>query len=114
MARHDENTLDQLTDEKLDELVRRLVDALHPLRIYLFGSHARGTAREDSDVDLLVIVDEATLERLDADAAGYRALRGMFLAVELHIVGRAEFERRLSRTPFGREVLMTGRLLYAA
>ncbi|MCL5102811.1 MAG: nucleotidyltransferase domain-containing protein [Armatimonadetes bacterium] len=35
---------------------------MDPERVYLFGSHARGTARENSDVDLLVI----ERERFDA------------------------------------------------
>lgn len=35
---------------------RRIAREFHPERVILFGSHARGTAREDSDVDLLVIM----------------------------------------------------------
>jgi predicted nucleotidyltransferase len=31
---------------------------IHPLRILLFGSHASGTAREGSDIDLIVISDD--------------------------------------------------------
>ncbi len=40
----------------LEEMRRRLVD-VGAERIYLFGSHARGEADEDSDVDLVVIMD---------------------------------------------------------
>ncbi len=47
------------TDARLAELVRRLVEAYEPERIYLFGSHARGDAGADSDYDLLVVVPEA-------------------------------------------------------
>ena len=36
----------------LTDLVRRLVEAYHPERIYLFGSKARGDAGPDSDFDL--------------------------------------------------------------
>ncbi len=32
-----------------------LVQALHPEKIVLFGSHARGTVTSDSDVDLLIL-----------------------------------------------------------
>ena len=41
----------------LQEMVRRLVEAIDPDRIILFGSRARGDARPDSDVDLLIIKD---------------------------------------------------------
>ena len=37
-------------------MVKRLVDQFDPDSIILFGSHARGTANADSDIDLLVIL----------------------------------------------------------
>src|SRR5262245_51504996 len=42
-------------DAALGEVIHRLVEALDPVAIYLFGSRARGTARPDSDFDLLVV-----------------------------------------------------------
>jgi hypothetical protein len=47
-----------ITDPKLEEAVRRLVDALNPRAIILFGSRARGTNRTESDYDLLVVSDQ--------------------------------------------------------
>ena len=44
-----------VTREQIDAAVRILAEAARPARIVLFGSHARGDAREDSDVDFLVI-----------------------------------------------------------
>ena len=41
--------------EVLDEIVRRIVAAVAPERIILFGSAARGSMGPDSDLDLLVI-----------------------------------------------------------
>ena len=38
------------------ELSERIAKEFHPDKIILFGSHAYGTPREDSDVDLLVIL----------------------------------------------------------
>src|SRR5437868_4504778 len=47
-----------IRDPKLEEAVSRLVDALHPRAIILFGSRARGVERVDSDYDLLVVSDQ--------------------------------------------------------
>jgi uncharacterized protein len=47
-----------ITDPKLEEAVRRLVEDLHPRAIILFGSRARGTNRPESDYDLLVVSKE--------------------------------------------------------
>jgi predicted nucleotidyltransferase len=44
-----------VTDQVLDEMVQAIIQEIDPEQIYLFGSHARGTARPDSDVDLLIV-----------------------------------------------------------
>lgn len=51
------------TDPWLPMIVGRIVRVVNPAKIILFGSRARGDAREDSDYDLLVIVDAATNRR---------------------------------------------------
>ncbi len=53
----------QPTQEQLDELVRRIVQAVHPLRIILFGSAARGEMGPDSDIDVIVVMPEGTHRR---------------------------------------------------
>ncbi len=76
--------------EKLRELVRLIVDAAHPRRIILFGPHARGDAREDGDLDLMLLQDE-----VKDPAAGSvwlrRVHRGLIVAVDLLPVSHAEF-----------------------
>lgn len=57
-------------DPVLAEVVRHLVDVYRPLRIYLFGSAARGDAGPDSDYDFMVVVpDEAPVELQHCDPA---------------------------------------------
>jgi predicted nucleotidyltransferase len=44
-----------MTDTKLlQQITRTIVERFHPRRIILFGSHARGEAKADSDLDLFV------------------------------------------------------------
>ncbi len=44
----------------IDKLVLQIVRAVHPLRIILFGSAARGDWHENSDVDLMVVVPDGS------------------------------------------------------
>jgi len=102
-------------DPVLAELVRRLVEAYHPLSIYLFGSTARGDAGPDSDYDVLLLVpDDAPPEQRDCDLA-YRALRGLRIAKDILVWTRTEFEGRLPlKASLPSTVVREGKLLYAA
>src|ERR1017187_3627932 len=81
------------SDPILAEIVRRLVEAYSPERIYLFGSVAREEAGPDGDYDLMMIVpDDAPPERLRSRLA-YRALRGTGTAVDIVIWPKSSFER---------------------
>lgn len=48
----------QVSEEFLQQMAQAIVDEVDPEQIILFGSHARGDARRDSDVDLVVIETE--------------------------------------------------------
>lgn len=101
-------------DRALAEIVRRLVAAFQPERIYLFGSKARGEAGPDSDYDLLLVVaDEAPPERKRSRLA-YQALRGTRTAADVLVWSRGDFDRRLHlAASLPATVQREGRLLYA-
>lgn len=44
-----------LTVEKINQIIQTIKDVSNPEAVYLFGSYADGTAKEDSDLDLLVV-----------------------------------------------------------
>ena len=48
----------QVTEDLLDRMVRAIIDEVDPEQVILFGSRARGDARDDSDVDLIVVEAE--------------------------------------------------------
>jgi predicted nucleotidyltransferase len=66
----------QITNDDLADIVKRIVEVAKPDKLMLFGSRARGDAREDSDVDLLVIKPSDQARHLRTLPL-YRALRGL-------------------------------------
>ncbi len=102
-------------DPKLAEVVRRLVAAYEPLRIYLFGSVARGEVGPDSDYDLMVIVPDDALSDRRRSRLAYQALRGTGIAADVLVWTRSRFERRarvVASLPA--TVVREGKLLHAA
>src|SRR6476661_7560165 len=49
----------EITPEAIGAVVRQIVEQFHPEKVILFGSYAYGVPDEDSDVDLLVVMDVA-------------------------------------------------------
>lgn len=81
-------------DPQLAKIVRRLIEALHPERIYLFGSRARGGAMEGSDYDLLVLVRDESERPYEMERQAYHALWGVGAPVDVLVMSREFFERR--------------------
>ena len=106
---------DRATDPTLTELLRRLVPAYQPERVYLFGSRARGEAGPDSDYDLLLVVpDNAPPERRRSRLA-YEVLRGTGVAADVLVWTREAFEARLGVvTSLPATVMREGRVLLGA
>jgi predicted nucleotidyltransferase len=98
----------------LDELVRRIVDSVHPLRIVLFGSAVRGDMRPDSDLDVLVIMPDGC-DGLTVTQTLHGRLSGLGIAKDLVVVQASDVER-YGRNPYLiiHSALSEGRELYHA
>jgi uncharacterized protein len=102
------------------ELLRRLVDIIvreaDPEAIILFGSRARGDARPDSDIDLLVIEREPFgpgRSRMKEAARLYRALGDLPASKDLLLFSRDEVAgRRSMPNHVVARAYREGRLLY--
>jgi predicted nucleotidyltransferase len=96
----------------LDEIVRRIREIGSPDRVVLFGSHARGNARPDSDLDLL-IVEPSSLPRYRRAPKYLRALVGLFPAKDVVVWTPDEIDAwRGVPNAFITSVLREGRTLY--
>jgi predicted nucleotidyltransferase len=87
-----------------------------PDTVILFGSRARGDARPDFDVDLLIVEPEPfspQRSRRQETARLYLALRKLAMRKNLLLYGRDEFERlKDSAHPVVGRALREGRVLY--
>ncbi len=94
------------------EMVRRIVTNWNPDRIILFGSHARGVAGTDSDVDLLVVVP-LNRDRRTIRLGIRRALSGIGLPKDVVVVSPQEMDRyRECPGTIIRAALGEGKILY--
>ena len=108
--------MSNVTTAILHRIVRTIVDEVDPEQVVLFGSRARGDARPDSDVDLLVVESEpfgagrsrhSEMLRLD------RALAATPVAKDVLVYSREEMERwRDSLNHVAARALREGRVLY--
>jgi predicted nucleotidyltransferase len=69
----------------LSRLTRSMVESVHPLRIILFGSAARGAMGPDSDFDLLVVMPDGSHRRRTAQKL-YRDLAGIGFSKDIWVV----------------------------
>lgn len=101
--------------EIIEEIVRRLVAGYRPQKVILFGSHASGTARPDSDIDLLIIKE--TSERfIDRWVAVRRLLSdpNRRIGLDTIVLSPREIEERLAiGDQVIAEILEKGQVLYA-
>ncbi len=103
-----------VTETDLRQATERIVAEFHPERIILFGSHARGTADEHSDVDLLIVCP-LVRRRRDLMVAMDQALRGLGFARDIVVLTPEEFERdRHIPGTVARPAWREGRILYDA
>lgn len=97
----------------VDAIVRTVRDALRPQRIVLFGSRATGTARDDSDVDLLIEL-ETTLSPAERSRAVSRLFPDRRWSLDAVVMTPAEMAaERLSPASVLAAIERSGRVLYA-
>lgn len=79
------------TSDWVSEAVQALVHACHPRTIILFGSVARGDNQPDSDIDLLVVVDEES-QWASASRNAMRAVAGLPPDIDVIVTTQAKLE----------------------
>lgn len=103
-----------LNESVIQEVTNRLVKTYDPLKIYLFGSYAWGHPDEESDVDLLIVVEKADKKSYKRAIAGFDALFGLGLSKDLLVLTNDEFEDlAYQKSTLIHKIKEEGKLLYA-
>ncbi len=104
-----------VTEALLADMAQRIVEALHPEKVILFGSYAYGTPHEDSDIDLFVIMKpkyaEETNHQRVMDVTDVAKIP--FLPMDVIVRTPEQVETRLAMGDFFiKEILDQGKVLY--
>ncbi len=103
---------DPVTEQALSDIVQRIVNELHPEKIILFGSFGYGVPTENSDVDLLVIM-ETSHRPADRYVSVSRLLRPRPFPLDILVKTPDEISQALEKGDFFiREILSRGQALY--
>src|ERR1035441_7830364 len=82
-----------IDDVLIGEITRRIVEGVHPNRIVLFGSRARGDHRPDSDIDIMVEM-ESDENRFERYKRVNKLFRGRWWAMDLLVYTPEEVAAR--------------------
>jgi len=95
-----------LINDTIMQYVQTLQDNGIPVwRLYLFGSHANGTAQPESDIDLAVFLDQDEIGGFNEDVQLMHLTRKVDLSIEPHCFSRKDSE---NPDPFVQEILANG------
>lgn len=92
-----------------EEYAQAVVKEISPVAVILYGSHAKGTARPDSDLDIAVVVQDFRGDWLTASSKLWKLRRGISDDIEPIFLDQAD-----DPSGFVAEVYRTGRILYSA
>lgn len=104
-----------MIDKKtIQDVIGTLVKAYQPLEIYLFGSYAWGQPNDESDLDLLIVVEKTDEPSFKRPAKGYKELYDLMVPTDILVYTKKEFEtfsKDASRFCF--KIKNNGRKIYA-
>ena len=81
-----------ISQEIVQDAIKRLVKAYNPLEIYIYGKYASGTPDEDDDLNMLVIVESSHEKVYKRGGRAFDALLGLEIPTNVTIFTKQEFD----------------------
>jgi len=101
-----------ISQERINEVVERIVKNVQPEKVILFGSYAYGNPTDDSDLDILVI-KEMDIPRHERIRQVKKHLRGMKIPIDLLVYTPKEIDEwKGIEAAFINHVIEKGKILY--
>jgi len=101
-----------ISQEKINEVINRIVKNINPEKIILFGSYASGNPSEDSDLDILII-KEMRMPRYKRSRQVKKHLRGMKIPIDVIVYTKKEIKKwENTETAFINQAIKQGKILY--
>jgi len=97
---------------ELDKYIESISAFNGVLQIYLFGSYASGEPKDNSDVDLMVIV-ENNMDPFKTAFKIRKSLVGSDMILDIIVNKKDAFEKASTEQPFQKNIKENGVLLYA-
>lgn len=88
----------EITEEKVQAAVGKIVEMSHPVSVVLFGSYTRGQVGPNSDVDILVVVEDRVENCRQESVRIRKALKGISMPMDILVVRRRDL-KKYSDTP---------------
>lgn len=84
--------VEKVDDKLLEEIIRRILSVVNPVKIVLFGSYAYGVPTKSSDLDLLIVVDNNIKSRREIASQIYGALCGILIPKDIVVATLKDIE----------------------
>lgn len=103
----------EVTPQKVQAAVEKIIETAQPRQIILFGSYIRGRMHRDSDLDVLVVSGDPVDNPRQESVRIRRALKGISMPMDILVVSERRL-KELADTPglIYREVLREGKVVY--
>ena len=106
MDRNNVKEINKEIADIVDKYIAIVKENYDVVAIILFGSYAKGTEHEDSDIDIAVVTDDIKTDKFDEEVKLTLLRRKIDSRIEPHIIKVEDYEN--NETPFIVEVKNTG------